>query len=373
MNILHVYKTYYPDSVGGVEKVINEIATSSQRLGVNAQVLAISHKPQQPFTIDGHVVHQAKSSFHLASTDFSLEAFSLFRKLIKQADLIHYHYPWPFMDLLHFSTLIRKPSVVTYHSDIVRQKILSKIYSPLKHQFLTSVDKIVVTSPNYLQTSRDLLRYADKTEVIPIGLDKNKYPQPSEKLLSYWKKQLPLKFFLFVGVLRYYKGLHTLLEAIKDIPYPVVIVGSGPIEAELKRYTEKMNMSWVFFLGQISEEDKVALLTLAYSIIFPSSLRSEAFGVSLLEGAMYSKPLISTEIGTGTSYINIHQQTGLVIKPGCPGSISLALDFMWMHPDEAEQMGVESNKRYQQFFMADKMANKYCALYRDIIDKNAYK
>lgn len=368
MNILHVYKTYYPDSVGGVEKLINQLAISSESFGIKTQILTVSQKPKpSPVEIDNHWVHQAKRSFHVASTEFSLEAFSSFRKLIKQVDLVHYHYPWPFMDLLHFSTRMHKPSIVTYHSDIVRQKILSKVYSPLKHFFLASVDKIVVTSPNYLETSRDLIRYAKKTEVIPIGLAKSNYPVPDEERLLYWKKKLPPRFFLFVGVLRYYKGLHTLLEAIKNTPYPVVIAGSGPIEAELKKYAEKAGMSWVFFLGQVSEEDKVVLLTLAYGIIFPSNLRSEAFGISLLEGAMYGKPLISTEIGTGTSYININQQTGLVVKPSCPHSLLQALNFMWENPQVTHRMGLESSKRYQQLFTADTMAERYYKLYKDVV------
>ena len=186
--------------------------------------------------IDGQRVHRVKTDFQVASTGFSLAAFSRFAQLAKQADVIHYHYhyPWPFMDLVHFATRIKLPTVVTYHSDIIQQKTLLKFYRPLKHRFLSSVDRIVATSPNYVETSPVLSHYRDKTVVTPIGSDKSTYPVPSPDLLDKWRERIGGHFFLFVGMLRYYKGLHILVDALKDTDYPVVIVGAGPIETELK-------------------------------------------------------------------------------------------------------------------------------------------
>jgi glycosyltransferase involved in cell wall biosynthesis len=128
---------------------------------------------------------------------------------------MHYHFPWPFMDLAHFMARIDKPSVVTYHSDIVRQKNLLRLYQPLKHRFLRSVDTIVATSPNYLASSPVLDRYRDKTRTITYGLDKTIYPKPDA---ARWTNGGPSgeRFFLFVGVLRYYKGLHILLDAMAN-------------------------------------------------------------------------------------------------------------------------------------------------------------
>jgi glycosyltransferase involved in cell wall biosynthesis len=84
-------------------------------------------------------------------------------------------------------------------------------------------------------------------------------------------------------------------------------------------------LSTIHFLGFLSNEDKVALLTLCYAVLFPSHLRSAAFGISLLEGAMYGKPLISSEIGTGTSFINIANETGLVVQPSDPLALRQAM------------------------------------------------
>lgn len=368
MRILHFYKTYYPDSVGGVEQVINQLARASVNLGVHTEVLSLS-SDQYPrsIEIDGHLAHRSKMSFQIASTGFSLSVFSRFSQLIKEVDVIHYHYPWPFMDLVHFAARVKIPTVVTYHSDIIRQKTLLKFYRPLKNRFLTSVDRIVATSPNYLETSHVLERYRDKTTVIPIGLDNSTYPKTSPQLLAKWQERFGKRFFLFVGMLRYYKGLHILLDALKDTGYPVVIVGSGPLETELKEHAARLGLQNIYFTGMLQNEDKAALLELCYAVVFPSHLRSEAFGISLLEGAMYGKPMISSEIGTGTSFINIDQETGLVVKPSDPQAFREALQFLWDNPLAAEKMGMQAKKRYLALFTADQMAAGYVGLYKDLL------
>jgi rhamnosyl/mannosyltransferase len=273
------------------------------------------------------------------------------------------------MDMVHFATRVKKPTVVTYHSDIIRQNLLLKLYRPLKHKFLTSVDRIVATSPNYLETSNVLKRYADKVSVIPIGLDKATYPQPTPERLQYWRERLAPKFFLFVGLLRYYKGLHILIEAAQGTDYPIFIVGAGPIEEALKDQVAKLGLLNIHFLGQLSDEDKVALLSLCYCVVFPSHLRSEAFGVSLLEGAMYGKPMISSEIGTGTTFINIADETGLVVPPSDPIALRQAMRYLWENPEVAAEMGKRAEERYWQHFTAEQMVGSYVALYRDLVAK----
>jgi glycosyltransferase involved in cell wall biosynthesis len=368
MRVLHFYRTYFPDTVGGIEQVINQLARGTAALGIDTEVLSLSRERRaETIELDGHLAHSAKLDFQIASTGFSTSAFSRFSQLAAKADIIHYHYPWPFMDLVHLATRVRKPSVVTYHSDIIRQKHLFKLYKPLKQRFLASVNRIVATSPNYLETSHVLDRYRDKTTVIPIGLDKASYPDPSPALIEQWRTRFGGRFFLFVGMIRYYKGLHILLDAVKDTEFPVVIVGSGPVENELKQQARELGLRNVHFLGAISEVDKVALLKLCYGLVFPSHLRSEAFGVSLLEGAMYGKPLISSEIGTGTSYINLHQKTGLVVPPSDPQALRAAMQTLWDNPALAQEMGGNGEARYWEYFTAQKMAQSYAELYRTVV------
>jgi O-antigen biosynthesis rhamnosyltransferase len=367
VKVLHFFKTALPESRGGIEQVINQLCRGASSYGIESEVLSLSNeRNQRSFDYDGYRNHRAKLDFYVASTGFSFAAFSRFSELAQQADLIHYHFPWPFMDLVHFATRINKPSLVTYHSDVVRQKTWLHIYRPLMNAFLESTDRIVASSPNYLETSDVLQKFAGKVSVIPFGIEHSSYPTPVASDLRDWKRKLGPKFFLFVGALRYYKGLHILIEAAQGLDYPIVIVGAGPLEEELRLQVESLGLKNIHFLGHLSEMEKTALLTLCYAVVFPSHLRSEAFGISLLEGAMFGKPMISSEIGTGTTFINIADQTGLVVPPGDPVALHLAMQKLWDNPELTTEMGCCAQERYQSHFTAEKMVASYVALYHQL-------
>lgn len=368
MKILHVYKSAIPYSMGGVEQVVHQLAMQSSRMGHDVTVLCVNRsgyaepKPAEP--IEYRLVVE-RSLFEFASTPFSWSVISRFAQLHAEADVVHMHYPWPFMDLMYLLARPLCPVVVTYHSDIVRQRFLRLLYKPLQRIFLSSVQKIITTSPNYLTTSRELNKHRDKVEVIPIGVDEASYPAVDASVVGQWEKRIGTRsFFLFVGVLRYYKGLHVLLEAARHRDYPVVIVGAGPTEAALKKQAQRYQLTNVHFLGHLPDVDKVALLSLCRAVVFPSNLRSEAFGLTLLEGAMMGKPLISSEIGTGTSFINVNGQTGLVIPPNQAGALVAAMDVIWNDSPSAEKMGAAARERYKQLFCADSMTESYLDLYK---------
>jgi rhamnosyl/mannosyltransferase len=368
MKVLHFYKVSFPDSMGGVEQVIHHLASGGNRYGIQTDVLSLTNELQSSTVeVDGYQVHRVPLDFQFASSSFSFAALAKFKSLAASADIIHYHFPWPFMDMVHFLTGVSKPTVVSYHSDIIRQQYLLKLYRPLKRKFLADVDAIVAASPNYLVSSDVLSAYQDKVSVIPYGLCKDSYPVPPQSLLDQWSSKLGNRFFLFVGVLRYYKGLHILIEAAKGLSFPIVIVGAGPIEAALKKQAEAFGVRNVIFLGAVSEFDKVALITLSYAMVFPSHLRSEAFGIALLEGSMYGKPMISSEIGTGTTFINIADETGLVVPPSDPFALRNAMQYLWDHPEQAAVMGKNAEARYWKQFTADQMVRSYVRLYQDLL------
>jgi rhamnosyl/mannosyltransferase len=174
-------------------------------------------------------------------------------------------------------------------------------------------------------------------------------------------------YFIFIGVLRYYKGLDYLIEAAKDTSMQVVIVGSGPEEKRLRNLAK--DLPNVRFLGFVSDEDKYALLRLAKAVVFPSHLRSEAFGVTLLEGALMSKPLITAEIGTGTSYVNSDGETGIVVPPADPNALRRAMELISVDQDLAMRMGAAARARYEKLFSNDKVAEKYYSLYLKLLER----
>ncbi len=216
--------------------------------------------------------------------------------------------------------------------------MLLKLYRPLMNRFLGDVDRIVATSDNYVRTSPVLPRFSDKVDVIPLGLDEGDYPRAPATLLQSWRERFPRPFFLFVGVLRYYKGLQYLLRAAQGLAADIVIIGEGPMEAQLQNEAKALSLDNVHFLGKKSDLDKAALLELCKAFVFPSHLRSEAYGLSLIEAAMFAKPMISCEIGTGTSFVNQHQVTGLVVPPADAVELKRAMEVLLGDPEKAGQI-----------------------------------
>ncbi len=368
MRVLHIYRTYFPETQGGAEEVIRQICWNTKKSGVVSRVLTLAKRTEP------HIVHlpeadvyRYKNNIEIASCGLSLSAIPGFRRLAKWADIINYHYPYPFADLLHCMTNVTNKTVITYHSDIIRQKKMMAIYSPLMTWFLRNVDAIIATSPNYFATSNLLNKFKNKVVEISIGIDNLTYPRIDTTVLHRVRGKVGENFFLFIGVLRYYKGLHILIEALKNSHVKAVIAGAGPVERELKSHVQKLGLKNITFLGFVSDEEKVALLKLSRGIVFPSYLRSEAFGLTLVEGAMHAKPLISAEIGTGTSYVNINQKTGLVVSPGNPDELRAAMEYLNDNPDIAEKMGVAAKKRYSELFTGECMGKKYAALYMKLM------
>ncbi|PXX47719.1 glycosyltransferase [Undibacterium pigrum] len=263
---------------------------------------------------------------------------------------------------------------MTYHANIVRQKILEKVYQPLRHWFLNDVDRMVTTSPSYLSGNVVLNGYREQTEAIAYSLDSQDnevYSRPDSESLAKWRERFNGRFFLFWGRLDYCKSLHILLQAVADTDIPLVIVGDGPEAAALKQQARDLQLNHVHFLGALPEEDKVALLSLCYGVVFPSHLRSETLGISLPEAAMHAKPMITSETGTGTAFLNIADETGLVVPPEDTFALRAALMRLWDKPALAMQMGNFAQKRYQTIFNAEMMAKNYARLYVDVISGNA--
>ena len=370
MNVLHIYKTCILQSQGGVETFINTLCKFDSLLGVENKILTLSNNPENnPVKLEGYKVYQSKQIFFIASTGFSITAFLKFIKLSKEADIIHYHFPNPFADLLHLFCRPQKKTILTYHSDIIRQKLFLPFYNPIRKIFLRSIDKIVATSPNYFVTSDVLQNHSQKVCVIPIGIDHSKFKKMNYERYKYWENCLKKPFFLFLGELRYYKGLDIALNAIKNTNINLVIAGANGNEKKLKLLAKKQKIDNVNFLGFVSEEDKVALLNLCYGFVFPSHLRSEAFGISLLEAATIGKPLISSEIGTGTTYINIDNETGIVVKPGSVIDLRNAMEYLLNNPEVAKKMGNAAKERSLKFFSGEKQAIAYFNLYQELINK----
>lgn len=368
MRVLHFYRTYLPETHGGAEEAIRQICLSTGNHGVQNRVLSLARVDRvTEIDLDEARVIQVPLQLEPASCSIGMKAFEEYRKHAQWADVIHIHYPWPFADLVHVLSRVQKPALVTYHSDIIRQNLLEKIYSPLRAVFFRSVDRFIATSPDYMASSKLLQRLADRTDVIPLGLDPNSYKPASIDAQDEVQRQFGSGFFLFVGVLRYYKGLRYLVDAAAETGLPVIIAGHGPEQETLVTQARRKGADNVRFVGFVSNDMKQALLEKAKAIVFPSCERSEAFGVTLLEGQMHGLPLITCDIGTGTSYVNRHGETGVVI-PACDSrALANAMREIENNPDQAHRMGQAGRERFQRLFSGEQVGERYLNVYRQLL------
>jgi len=371
MNILHVYKTCLPYTQGGIEEVIHQICRSTTKLGITNRIVCLSSQCKKKEIIETPeaTIYCYPMSFEVASCGFSWQLWAEFKTHSAWADVIHYQFPWPFADILALTRQQKDtPYIVSYQSDIVRQQGLNKLYHPLMVKFLEQAAAVVATSPKYIDTSLVLNSLTNPAKLIPNGIDSeapNSVAFQQEK--QEYQQLYGTDFFLFIGVFRYYKGLQYLLEAAKLTGHPIVIVGDGPEAGELHRYVQDNDLKNVHFLGHVNDEQKYALISLTKALILPSSERSEAYGMVLLEAARQGTALISTELGSGTSYINSHNETGLVVEAKNPQQLANAMHYFADNPDLVTTMGKASRQRFDSHFTADIMGQQYADLYQSLL------
>ena len=378
MKVLHVYRTYFPDPPGGLQEAIRQICRGIRQFGVESRIFTLSPTPY-PAEIEapeGRVV-RSKSWAAPASCDLGgLDSLMKFRALARWADVIHYHFPWPFADVLHALGGSPKPAVMTYHSDIVRQRYLGEVYGPLMRRTLRSMAALVATSPTYAQTSPVLTQHVapERVRMIPLGIEdfNTAAPDLAEDARLLKRFHLPDgPFLMALGVLRHYKGLHTLVQAANKIHSTLMIAGSGPEGPTLKKLAGELGVTNIVFAGQVTDAEKVALLRNCWGLVLSSHLRSEAFGMVLVEASMFGKPMICCEVASGTSYVNLHGTTGLVIPPEAPDSLADACNTLLADVARARAMGAEARTRYETLFSGAALGRAYSALYREVVQKVA--
>ena len=376
IRVLHLYRTYFPETQGGLQEAIRQLCLATQPLGVENTVFALAREPNPAYLElpEGKLI-RARAWLEVASCDFGAwAAFSRSRVAADECDIIQIHYPWPFADmLLPFIRRRNQPVVVTYVSDIVRQNGfgLGQLYAPLRRYLLGTATRIVASSPNYAESSDILRAYQDKLTCIPHCLADE--PFSASALSARWEARFGRDFFLFVGVLRYYKGLDVLIAAARQVRSPIVILGDGPEGERLRREAQRQGLGHVHFVGALSDADKGVLFSLCRAVVFPSHLRSEAFGITLLEGARAAKPLICCEIGTGTTWVNLHDETGLVVPPDDPGALAQAMNTLAGDDALCARLGRGAQARWRQRFTPEVVGAAYLQLYEELLAKRTAK
>lgn len=317
-------------------------------------------------TCNGVRVIKAGRAAHIASTPFSL-AMAV-EAAGQWADLVNLHMPYPPGDVVARAVAGRPALVVTYHSDVVRQQRLLQIYQPLLEATLARADRIIVASNPYLASSRFLRSHAERCRVVPYGVDAARFATFDTAEIDRLHAVYGHPLIISVGVLRYYKGLHILLAALCDVDARLLLVGEGPEKGRLQALAGELGIAdRVGFAGRVPDDDLPSYYQAADLFVLPSHLRAEAFGIVLLEAMAACLPLVTTEIGTGTSEVNQHGSTGFVVPPNDPPALARALKALLADQRLREYLGQNGRKRAVRDYTIPKMVEHTAAVYREAL------
>ncbi len=336
LRICHLGK-YYPPASGGIETHVRTLAQAQASRGAAVTVLCFQH--DQAPTVrerDGEVdVVRFHRDISVAKLDVSP---ALGRALAKvEADVIHMQAPNPAGILTVLAVRPRIPIVVTYQSDLVRQKSLAILFGPFEKLFYRRVRLILSTSPTYSAGSKLLARYRDRLAVLPMGIDLELYLKPSEshcETARQLRERYPGPIWVACGRLVYYKGLTTAIEALPLVPGTLIVVGDGPEQAALEAQAERLGVrNRVAFVGAVPYREIVPYYLAAHAFWFPSNARSEAFGLVQVEAMASGCPVINTAIfGSGVPWVSPDGESGLTVPINEPKAFAAAAHRLLNEP-----------------------------------------
>jgi len=372
-SVLMVNKEYSPH-IGGIETIVRQLAEEWTKKGIHTTVLCTGNIFSEE-TINGVSVIRTPVNLRIGSARISLSYLKKFTELAENADVIHFHYPNPIGEaallLSRIKPCTKRQILCSYHSDALRPSWLIPLYNNMTKHFLEKCDTIVYASPEYLQSSANLAGQMSKTALIPYGVSREKfgYPLKKEKIFAEsLVSSLPRPRILFTGRLTYYKGLRYLLDAVALLPQcSLVIVGEGVERSAVEKHSESLKLtSRVTILDPLEENLYPAIFTTADVFVLPSIFRTEAFGIVGIEAMMAGLPIVTTDLGTGTTFYNIDRVTGRVARPSDPQHLAECIQWILEKEEQRQELGENAKRRAEKFFCAEKMLESYWRAYMSL-------
>jgi rhamnosyl/mannosyltransferase len=364
-----------------VEKVVREIAEGlGGRVDMEALVCSAGGAGGRD-TVNGVPVTRAASLGIYNSMPVSPHFPYLLKKMSAGRDILHFHEPFPLGAL---SCLIARPRakiVVWWHSDIVRQKTLLKFYRPVLNKFLERADRIIAATARHIEFSEFLKPHASKCEIIPFGVDLERFseyggagaegraPAAFEESRRI-RRRYGERVVLFVGRLVYYKGVEHLIRAMMEVRGRALIVGEGPLEAELKRLALRCGVAErVTFLGRVDDAALPAYYHACDVFVLPSTAASEAFGLVQIEAMACGKPVVNTMLPSGAPEVSVDSVTGFTVRPGDAGALAGAINRLLDDAALREKYGRAAAATAKERFSLPMMLDKIYGVYEELLQK----
>lgn len=366
MEVLQISKLY-PPVIGGVENHLYLLANELKHR-VETKVLVANTRLETEIEKEKNLeIVRVASLGRLFSLPLAFSFPLWFKRM--NCDILHFHLPFPLAVISYLLMRPRGKVVVTYHSDISRQRLSKIFYRPFLMRFLKRADSIITSSPNLKDNSPVLKRFQDKCQVILFGIDLEEFrltPEIAKKAQeSRNKHKGPL--ILFVGRLVSYKGLKYLIEAMEKIEANLLVVGEGPLKAKLKKLAEKLVVeNKIIWIGEVNRKDLIAYYHACDLLVLPSISNNEAFGIVQLEAFACGKPVVSTNLPTGVTFVNLHGKTGLIVPPKDSRALAGAINRLLTSPNLCKKYGQHAKERVEKEFPQELMAQRVLKLYQNL-------
>ncbi|MFC3353467.1 glycosyltransferase [Sphingobacterium zeae] len=366
MKILQLGK-FYPIR-GGVEKVMYDLMLGLSEGGVCCDMLCASTEdhPAAEIQVNPYArLFVVPTSVKIAGTMLAPAMVTKLRKIAGQYDIIHIHHPDPMASLALYLSGYRGRVVLHWHSDILKQKHLLKLYRPLQSWLINRAEQIVGTTPVYVEQSPFLQHVAAKIDFIPIGVSPMAY---DEAAVADLRGRYPGKTIIFsLGRLVEYKGYAYLIQAMQQLndAYHLIIGGKGPLEPELNQLIADLNLQdCISMAGFVADEDIPTYFGAADIFCLSSIWKTEAFAIVQIEAMSCGKPIVSTAIpGSGVSWVNQDQVSGLVVAPENAAALAAAIQQIGSDPACYQRCSEGGRKRYEANFTREKMIAKCRRVY----------
>lgn len=360
MRVLHVYKDYAP-ILGGIENHIRALAEAQARDGHDVRVLVTRRSGQAPTEdLKGVRVERVASLGTVASTPLSPALFNRARGA--DADLVHVHSPYPVAELAMLGR--RSAYALTLHADPTRplQRLVLAVYAPIFRRIVASAAAIFVTSPQAAARSRWIAADDPRVVIAPLGSDPVRFSPGNAEARA---ADGPVRL-LFAGLLRHYKGVDVLLHALPLINQPatLTVAGDGPERERLQQLSQRLGLDRVVrFLGRVPDGELPDLYRSHDVFVLPAVSPAEAFGQVLVEAMLSGLPCVTTELGTGTSFVVQDQVTGRVVKPRSALSLADSLRELASEAERRQRFGAAGRARALEHFTTDRMLERVRAGY----------
>jgi glycosyltransferase involved in cell wall biosynthesis len=367
LRVLQVGK-YYPPTRGGIETHL-EMLCQGLHETVDLQVVVADLGNSEIREIVGGVsVRRLGTVVKLAGAPFCPGLGRAMREA--RADIVHLHVPHPTALLTWLLSGCRGKLVVTYHSDIIRQRVLGKLIGPLQDLAYARAAAILVASPGLVAGSPVLARHRTRCVLVPFGLDLASFDRIHPQAVAALRQRFPGPLVLAVGRLIYYKGFEFLVRSMSRLSTPatLLIIGEGPLRSKLEAEVVALGLTGrVHFLGNVP--DTTPYYQACDLFVLPSVARSEAFGLVQLEAMACGKAVINTQIeGSGVPFVSRDGESGLTVPPADTDALTTAL--MRLLGDDAlrSRFGRAGRQRVEEEFTSQRMVDRTLEVYRSVVD-----